>query len=363
MSEPDLQNQQNQTENTENQNKITNTNNLQQEQKNVGQNQPTMDALHQNVSGQNISRNSQLPDQQATNGTKHKAGFVSIIGNPNVGKSTLMNKMLGQKLSIVTHKAQTTRHRIFGIVNGDNFQIVYSDTPGILKPHYKLQEVMLKYVETALEDADIILYVTDVNEDPLKNKEFLEKVKKAAAQKPIILVINKIDLVDQAKVQMLVEQWRQIFPDAEIVPASALYNFNLDKIFQLIIEKLPYSPPYFDKDQLTDRPVRFFVAEIIREKILELYRQEIPYSVEVAIEEFKEYPNITKIRAIIYVAKESQKPIIIGKGGQAIKKLGIAARKEIEQFLGTRVYLELYVKVSKNWRNDQNRLKLFGYEI
>ncbi len=363
MSEPDLQNEQNSMENSENQ-LFGSDKNLPSQNQTKEQTNTSMDELKQNSTEQFDKQDEQVSEKQENNNeVKHKAGFVSIIGNPNVGKSTLMNKMLGQKLSIVTHKAQTTRHRIFGIVNGDNFQIVYSDTPGILKPHYKLQEVMVKYVETALEDADIILYVTDVNEDPLKNKEFLEKVKKAAAQKPIILVINKIDLVDQAKVKMLVEQWQQIFPNADIVPASALYNFNLDKIFQLIIEKLPYSPPYFDKDQLTDRPIRFFVAEIIREKILELYRQEIPYSVEVAIEEFKEYPNITKIRAIIYVAKESQKPIIIGKGGQAIKKLGIAARKEIEEFIGSKVYLELYVKVSKNWRNDQNRLRLFGYEV
>ncbi len=293
----------------------------------------------------------------------HKAGFVNIIGNPNVGKSTLMNNMLGQKLSIVTHKAQTTRHRIFGIVNGENFQIIYSDTPGILKPYYKLQEAMMKYVDQALEDADVLLYVTDVNETLDKNEDYLAKIKYVSQKVPTILVINKVDLVDQAKVKMLIEKWQQILPDAEVIPASALYNFNLDRIFNSILEKLPYSPPYFDKDQLTDRPMRFFVAEIIREKILELYRQEIPYSVEVGIEEFKEYPDITRIRAIIYVAKDTQKPIIIGKGGQAIKKLGIAARKEIEEFLGTKVYLELYVKVSKNWRNDQRKLRMFGYEL
>ncbi len=328
---------------------------------------------------QNINNNTQDNIEQTQNKDKsedeklkeildeqwkdHKAGFVNIIGNPNVGKSTLMNNMLGQKLSIVTHKAQTTRHRIFGIVNGENFQIVYSDTPGILQPHYRLQEAMMKYVDQALEDADVLLYVTDVNETLDKNKEYLDKIKYVSQKLPTILVINKVDLVDQAKVKMLIEKWQQILPDAEIIPASALYNFNLDRIFNSILEKLPYSPPYFDKDQLTDRPMRFFVAEIIREKILELYRQEIPYSVEVGIEEFKEYPTITKIRATIYVARDSQKPIIIGKGGQAIKKLGIAARKEIEEFLGTKVYLDLYVKVSKNWRNDQRKLKMFGYEL
>ena len=302
----------------------------------------------------------EILDEQWKN---HKAGFVNIIGNPNVGKSTLMNNMLGQKLSIVTHKAQTTRHRIFGIVNGENFQIVYSDTPGILHPNYQLQQAMMKFVDQALEDADVLLYVTDVNEKIDKNADYLAKVKKIAKKIPTILVINKVDLVDQAKVKLLIEKWQELLPDAEIIPASALYNFNLDRIFNSILEKLPYSPPYFDKDQLTDRPMRFFVAEIIREKILELYKQEIPYSVEVGIEEFKEYPTITKIRAIIYVAKESQKPIIIGKGGQAIKRLGIAARKEIEEFLGTKVFLDLYVKVSKNWRNDQRKLKMFGYEL
>jgi GTP-binding protein Era len=293
----------------------------------------------------------------------HKAGFVNIIGNPNVGKSTLMNNMVGEQLSIITHKAQTTRHRIFGIVNGDNFQIIYSDTPGILKPFNKLQEAMLKYVDTALEDADIILYVTDVNETPDKNKEYLDKIRLISQKIPLILVINKIDLVDQAKVQSLIDQWKEIFPNAEIVPASALHKFNLDKIFNLILEKLPYSPPYFDKEQLTDKPLRFFIAEIIRQKIFELFRQEVPYSTEVIVEEFKELPNITRIRAIIYVAKESQKPIIIGKGGQAIKKLGIAARQAIEEFLGRHIYLDLYVKVAKNWRNDLSRLKQFGYEL
>ncbi len=322
-----------------------------------------MEHLENQQEDKNLQENSTQPLIDSEQYKNHKAGFVSIIGNPNVGKSTLMNNMLGEKLSIVTHKAQTTRHRIFGIVNGDDFQIIYSDTPGILKPHYKLQEAMLRYVDMAIEDADVILYVTDVNENPEKNIEYLEKIRQKTLNTPLIVVINKVDLAEQAKVETLIQKWQEIFPHADIVPASALYRFNLDKIFQLILDKLPYSPPYFDKDQLTDRPMRFFVAEIIREKILELYKQEIPYSVEVGIEEFKEYPTITKIRAIIYVAKESQKPIIIGKGGQAIKRLGIAARKEIEEFLGTKVYLELFVKVSKNWRNDQHKLKMFGYEV
>jgi len=291
----------------------------------------------------------------------HKAGFVNILGNPNVGKSTLMNNMVGEKLSIITSKAQTTRQRIFGIVNGEDFQIIYSDTPGILKPAYKLQEAMLHYVDQAIEDADIILYVTDVNEKPDKNIEYIEKIRKAKV--PVILVINKVDLADQAKVEALIKLWQELLPDAEIVPASAMHRFNLDKIFDLILEKLPEHEPYFDKEQLTDRPMRFFVAEIIREKILELYKQEIPYSVEVGIDSFKEYPTITKIYATIYVARESQKPIIIGHKGQAIKRLGIEARKEIEEFLGTKVYLELYVKVAKNWRNDSSKLRRFGYEI
>ncbi len=293
----------------------------------------------------------------------HKAGFVNIVGNPNVGKSTLMNNMIGENLSIITSKAQTTRHRIFGIVNGDKFQIIFSDTPGILKPSYKLQEAMLRYVDTALEDADVLIYVTDVTEKVDKNIDYIEKIKKLTTNIPKIVVLNKIDLADQTKVQMHIEQLKELFPDSEIIPVSALYKFNLDKLFNMIIEKLPYSPPYFEKDQLTDKPLRFFVAEIIRKNILELYRQEIPYSVEVGIEEFKELPHITRIRATIYVAKESQKPIIIGKGGQAIKQLGIRSREEIEEFIGNKVYLELFVKVSKNWRNDVRKLRMFGYEL
>ncbi len=293
----------------------------------------------------------------------HKAGFVNIIGNPNVGKSTLMNNMIGENLSIITSKAQTTRHRIFGIVNGEKFQIIFSDTPGILKPSYKLQQAMLKYVDTALEDADVLIYVTDITEKIDKNIDYIEKIKRIAQNTPKIVVLNKIDLADQAKVQSHIEQLEELFPDSDIIPVSALYKFNLDKLFKMIIEKLPFSPPYFEKDQLTDRPVRFFVAEIIRKNILELYRQEVPYSVEVGIEEFKELPHITRIRATIYVAKESQKPIIIGKGGQAIKQLGIKSRQEIEEFIGSKVYLELYVKVSKNWRNDVHKLRMFGYDL
>ena len=293
----------------------------------------------------------------------HKAGFVNIVGNPNVGKSTLMNNMLGENLSVITSKAQTTRHRILGIVNGEKFQIIFSDTPGIIKPTYKLQQAMLRYVDAALEDADVLIYVTDVSKKIEKNIDYIEKIKRLTQNIPKIVVLNKIDLVDQSQVKLHLEKLKEIFPDAEIIPVSALYKFNLDKLFNLIIEKLPLSPPYFDKEQLTDRPIRFFVAEIIRKNILELYRQEIPYSVEVAIEEFKELPHITRIRANIYVAKESQKPIIIGKGGQAIKQLGIKSREEIEEFLNTKVYLELYVKVFKNWRNDINKLRRFGYDI
>ncbi len=315
----------------------------------------------ENLSPVQAIKNASLPIENYP--PDHKAGFVNIVGNPNVGKSTLMNNMIGENLSIITSKAQTTRHRIFGIVNGDKFQIIFSDTPGILKPSYKLQEAMLRYVDTALEDADVLIYVTDVTEKVDKNIEYIEKIKKLTVNIPKIVVLNKIDLADQTKVQMHIEQLKELFPDSEIIPVSALYKFNLDKLFNMIIEKLPYSPPYFEKDQLTDKPLRFFVAEIIRKNILELYRQEIPYSVEVGIEEFKELPHITRIRATIYVAKESQKPIIIGKGGQAIKQLGIRSREEIEEFIGNKVYLELYVKVSKNWRNDVRKLRMFGYEL
>ncbi len=291
----------------------------------------------------------------------HKAGFVSIIGNPNVGKSTLMNILLGEKLSITTPKVQTTRHRIKGILSGDDYQIIFSDTPGILQPKYKLQESMLKYIEEALADADIILYLTDPFDSKRVNEEYIDRLKNMKI--PVIVVINKVDTIQQEEVKALMMQWQERLPEAEIIPASALYNYNIDKIFHTILEKLPESPPFFDKDALTDLPLRFFVAEIIREKIFENYRQEIPYSTQVIVEEFKEYPNITKIRATIFVEKESQKPIIIGNKGQAIKKVGIEARKDIEKFLDHKVYLELYVKVDKNWRNNTNKLRRFGFQL
>jgi GTP-binding protein Era len=291
----------------------------------------------------------------------HKAGFVNIIGNPNVGKSTLMNGLIGEKLSIATSKAQTTRHRIMGILSGEDYQIVFSDTPGILQPKYKLQETMLKYVEEALQDADLLLYVTDPHDSKKINQEYLDKIKNLSV--PIIVAVNKIDTVQQEEVKILLEQWQKLLPEAEIVPVSALHNFNIDKIMSLIIEKLPVSPPYFEKDKLTDKPMRFFIAEIIREKIFLNFRQEIPYSTQVVVEEYKEFPAITKIRAIIYVERESQKPIIIGNKGKAIKKIGTEARKDIEKFIDSKVYLELYVKVDKEWRNNPSKLRRFGYEI
>ncbi len=290
----------------------------------------------------------------------HKAGFVNIIGNPNVGKSTLMNRLTGEKLSIITSKAQTTRQRIMGIVSGDDFQIVYSDTPGILEPKYKLQESMLKYVENALEDADILLFVTDPIDSKKINISYTEKIKNLGV--PIILIINKIDTTEQAAVNILIEKWKEIYPQAEIIPASALHNFNLEKVLNIIIEKLPESPAYFEKDRLTDKPMRFFVSEIIREKIFLSFRQELPYSTEVVVDSYKEYPQITKISATIFVARESQKPIIIGNKGQSIKKIGTDARIDIEKFIDSKVYLELFVKVNKNWRDDVLKLKRFGYE-
>ncbi len=291
----------------------------------------------------------------------HKAGFVSIVGNPNVGKSTLMNIILGEKLSITTPKVQTTRHRIKGILSGDDYQIVFSDTPGILQPKYKLQESMLKYIEDALADADIILYLTDPYDSKRVNEEYVQRLKNMKV--PVIVVINKVDTIEQEQAKALMLQWQERIDKAEIIPASALYNYNIDKIFHTILEKLPESPPFFDKSSLTDLPVRFFVAEIIREKIFENYRQEIPYSTQVIVEEFKEFPNITKIRATIFVEKESQKPIIIGNRGQAIKKIGIEARKDIEKFIDHKVYLELYVKVDKNWRNNTNKLRRYGFQL
>ncbi len=291
----------------------------------------------------------------------HKSGFVNIVGNPNVGKSTLMNALVGERISIITSKAQTTRHRILGIVNGEDFQIVYSDTPGVLKPNYKLQESMLNFSNSALTDADIVLYVTDVVEDSTKNADFLEKVKKQKA--PVILVINKIDLTNQEKLVELVEKWKGVLPNAEIIPLSAQNNFNLDYLLKRIKDQLPDSPPFFEKDALTDKPARFFVTEIIREKILTNYDKEIPYSVEVAVEQFKEDNKLIHINAVIYVERDSQKGIIIGQGGKMLKRIGTEARKDIETFFDKKVFLELYVKVEKDWRNKDKKLKDFGYQL
>ncbi|MDR1698313.1 MAG: GTPase Era [Prevotellaceae bacterium] len=289
----------------------------------------------------------------------HRAGFVNIIGNPNVGKSTLMNALVGERISIITSKSQTTRHRIMGIVNGDDFQIVYSDTPGVLKPNYKLQESMLGFSRSALSDADVLLYVTDVVESEDKNADFLEKVKENPA--PIILIINKIDLTDQTGLEKLVEKWQAELPQAEILPVSALNNFNLDVLLKRIKELLPESPPFFEKDALTDRPERFFVNEIIREKILLNYDKEIPYSTEVVVESFKEDKKIININAVIYVERDSQKGIIIGKQGKSLKKVGMEARKDLETFFEKKIFLELFVKVEKDWRNKELKLKGFGY--
>lgn len=288
----------------------------------------------------------------------HKAGFVNIIGNPNVGKSTLMNALVGEKLSIITSKAQTTRHRIMGIVNGIDFQIIYSDTPGIIKPHYKLHESMMKFIETALIDADIILLVTEVN-DKIKDIEILKKIEKLNI--PILVLINKIDLSDQQTIEEQIKLWKSRLKKADVIPISALEKFNIKKVFDKIIEKLPENPPFFPKDELTDKSQRFFVSEIIREKILLNYSKEIPYSIEVVVDEFKEDKNLIRIKAYIYVARDSQKAIIIGHKGNAIKKVGTEARIDIEDFIEKKVYLELSVKVNKDWRNKESQLKRFGY--
>lgn len=289
----------------------------------------------------------------------HKSGFVNIVGNPNVGKSTLMNALVGEKLSIITSKAQTTRHRILGIVNGEDFQIVYSDTPGVLKPNYRLQESMLSFSRSALSDADVLLYVTDVTDKHERNLDFVEKVNQNSAK--TILIINKIDLINQEKLEEIVEKWKTILPRAEIFPISATEKFNVEPLFSRIKELLPESPPFFEKDQLTDKPAKFFVTEIIREKILLNYDKEIPYSVEVEVEEFKEDEKIIRIRAVIYVERDSQKGIIIGKGGKSIKKIGTDARKDVEAFFDKQAFIELYVKVEKDWRNKELKLKYFGY--
>ncbi|MBD5378459.1 MAG: GTPase Era [Bacteroides sp.] len=291
---------------------------------------------------------------------EHKAGFVNIVGNPNVGKSTLMNDLVGERVSIITAKAQTTRHRIMGIVNTPDYQIVFSDTPGVLSPKYKLQESMLNFSEGALTDADILLYVTDVVEDPTKNADFLAKV--AKEKNPVLLVVNKIDLVkSQDELNALIDRWKAILPNAEVFPTSALEHFNVTNLMARIVELLPPSPPYFGKDALTDKPARFFVTEIIREKILLNYDKEVPYSTEVIVEKFEEQETSIHIMATIFVERDSQKGIIIGKAGSKLKKVGTDARKDIEKFFDKRVYLELFVKVEPNWRNRENKLKSFGY--
>ena len=289
----------------------------------------------------------------------HKAGFVNIVGNPNVGKSTLMNQLVGEKLSIATFKAQTTRHRIMGIVNTDDSQIVFSDTPGVLKPNYKMQEMMLQFSESALADADVLLYVTDVVENPEENMDFLEKGAKMTI--PVILLINKIDESDQSKLVELVEKWHGLLPDAEILPISAKNKFGTDILMKRVRELLPESPAFFDKDQLTDKPARFFVSEIIREKILRYYDKEIPYSVEVVVERFKEDDRQIHINAVIYVERSSQKGIIIGHQGMALKKMSTEARKSLERFFDKKIFLETFVKVDKDWRNSQKELNNFGY--
>ena len=291
----------------------------------------------------------------------HKAGFVNIVGNPNVGKSTLMNLLVGERISIATFKAQTTRHRIMGILNTDDMQIVFSDTPGVLKPNYKLQESMLNFSESALVDADVLLYVTDTIEQPDKNQKFMEKVRRLDV--PVLLLINKIDLSNQEDLVKLVDQWHEMLPKAEIIPVSAKARFNVDAVMKRIRELIPDSPPYFGKDQLTDKPARFFVTEIIREKILLYYDKEIPYAVEVVVEQFKEEAKSIHINAVIYVERDSQKGIIIGKQGKALKKVATEARKTLEHFFQKTIYLETFVKVDKDWRSSDKELKNFGYQL
>ena len=290
----------------------------------------------------------------------HKSGFINIIGNPNVGKSTLMNCFMGEKFSIITSKAQTTRHRILGIVNGEDFQLVFSDTPGILKPSYELQDSMMDFVKNALEDADIIIYMLEIGETSIKNNEVHKKILNAKV--PTFILLNKIDLSDQKSLEDQVILWKELYPKAHIYPISALNNFNIDIVLKHLIELIPQSPPYFPKDQLTDKPERFFVNEILREKILLYYNKEIPYSVEVVTEDFKEDDNIIKIKSVIFVERDSQKGIIIGHKGSALKKIGTKARQGLEIFFGKKIYIELQVKVSKNWRSNSKVLKKFGYK-
>ncbi len=290
----------------------------------------------------------------------HRAGFVNIVGNPNVGKSTLSNRLVGERLSIITSKAQTTRHRIMGIVNGEDYQIVFSDTPGVLKPKFRLQQSMLEYSTGALVDADVLLYVTDIIESPTKNKDFLDRV--ARENVPVLLVINKIDLLKgNDDLMRIIDQWKQLLPNAEVFPTSALENFNVDNIMKRIVELLPESPPYFGKDALTDRSSRFFVTEIVREKILMTYDKEVPYATQVIVEKFDESDTAIHIMAVIYVERDTQKGIIIGHQGKKLKHVGTLARKDIETFFEKKVFLELYVKVEKDWRNQENKLRAFGY--
>ncbi|MEM6865337.1 MAG: GTPase Era [Bacteroidota bacterium] len=289
----------------------------------------------------------------------HKSGFVNIIGNPNVGKSTLMNAMVGEKLSIITSKAQTTRHRIFGIVNGEDFQVVFSDTPGIIKPAYELQSSMMNFVKSAFEDADVMLYMVEIGEQGLKDELFFKKI--STSKTPVLLLLNKIDTSDQVQLEQQIEYWQGILPNVEIYPISALENFNVKEVFDRILELLPEGPPYFPKDQITDKPERFFVNETVREKILLQYKKEIPYAVEVETEEFLEDDKIIRIRSVVMVERETQKGIIIGHKGRALKKVGVEARKDLEKFFGKQVHIELYVKVNKNWRNNSGQLKRFGY--
>lgn len=290
---------------------------------------------------------------------EHKAGFVNIIGNPNVGKSTLMNAFVGEKLSIITSKAQTTRHRILGIVNGDDFQVILSDTPGIIKPAYELQASMMGFVKSAFEDADVLLYMVEIGERALKDEVFFEKIKNSKI--PVLLLLNKVDTATQDLLEEQVQYWQKMLPNVELHPISALSNFNIKGVFERIIELLPQSPPYYPKDQLTDKPERFFVNETIREKILLYYKKEIPYAVEIDTEEFFEDETIIRMRSVIMVERDSQKGIIIGHKGAALKKVGVESRKDLEKFFGKQVHLELYVKVNKNWRSNERQLKRFGY--
>ncbi len=290
----------------------------------------------------------------------HKAGFVNILGNPNVGKSTLMNKLVGERISIITAKSQTTRHRIMGIVSGDDFQIIYSDTPGIIKPKYKLQETMMKFISIALSDADVILYVTDVVEKFDKNEEYIERVRKSGV--PVLLLLNKIDLSTQEEVVTLIEQWKELLPEAEIIPISAKRGFQVGVIFDRLLELLPDGPAFFPKDELTDKSERFFVSEIIREKILMLYKEEVPYSVQIEVESFKESEDIIHIDVIIYVIRESQKGILIGQQGSMLKRVGTQARLDMEEFFDKKIFLQMRVKVKKDWRNNESDIKKFGYE-